>query len=95
MRIARPDHRLRCGMFAAVEGEAAVQLGLDVIHRLEEPVGAKIVDEAKRSALRADRIRGRRSRADTVQLERAHVHAAIPSYLHPRSGRWPRGESSG
>ena len=64
----------RC-MLATVKGEAAVELGLDAVNRRQESVGGEVVDEAQRGALRADRVRGRRSRADAEQLERAYVHA--------------------
>ena len=71
---ARPgDDRLRRRVLAAVEREAAVELGLDAVNHGKEAVGREVVHEAQRGALRADRIRGRRPGPDAIQLERADV----------------------
>ena len=72
------DDRLRRCVLAAVEGEAAVQLGLDAVNHRQEAIGGEIVDKAQRGALRADRVRRRGTRPDAIQLERADVHRLPP-----------------
>ena len=60
-------------MVAAVEREAAVELGLDAVNHGKQAIRGEVVHEAQRGALRAHRVGRRWTRPDAIELERADI----------------------